>query len=131
MDPRYLPRPPFGIRFIQLDAGDVHLAHHLVMMGLSALGTDVLQALHRFEVYRPKVGGPCITDAPPRAFHQPYDRIFGKFTAGHQGARPFGELPVAYRAAQSFNMLACAGPGPMRDIAFTRLIEPHTPWIWT
>jgi len=101
------------------------------MMGLSTLGSDTLKAMHCFEIHGTNVSGPCITDAPPLPFQQPYDRVFGELAASHQGALPFGELPVACRAAQPFDMLACAGPGPMRDSALTRLVEPRTQWIWT
>ena len=51
--------------------------------------------MHGFEVHGTHVGGPCITDAPPLTFQQPYDGGFGELAAGHQGALPFRELPVA------------------------------------
>jgi hypothetical protein len=56
--------------FVQLDAGHIHLAHHLAMVGLSAMGRDVLQAMHRFEIHGTNVGSPLITDAPPLTLHQ-------------------------------------------------------------
>jgi len=62
---------------------------------LHTLGRDTLKAMHGFEVHGTHVGGPCITDAPPLTFQQPYDGGFGELAAGHQGALPFRELPVA------------------------------------
>jgi hypothetical protein len=56
---------------IQLDAGDVHLAYTLAMMGCSTLGRDTLKAMHCFASHGTNVGGPCITDAPPLTFPQP------------------------------------------------------------
>src|SRR5713101_8405031 len=117
------------MRFIQLDGGHVHLVYNLAMMGLSALGRDVLKAMHRFEIHGTNVGGPFITDAPPLTFHQPYDRVFGELAAGHQGTLPFRELPVACRTAQPFDVLVRPGPRPMRDVAFAGPIEPSTLWI--
>jgi hypothetical protein len=45
MKPRHLARTPFGMGFIQLDAGHIHLAHRLALVGLRALGRDVLKAM--------------------------------------------------------------------------------------
>src|SRR5215813_7414597 len=129
MDPRHLARTQFGMGFIQLDAGHVHLAHYLAMVGLSALGSDVLKAMHRFEIHRANVGGPLIADAPPLTFHQPYNRVFGELAAGHQGALPFRELPAACRTAQSFDVLVRPCPRPMRDVPCAGTIEPCTLWI--
>src|SRR5262245_50298360 len=72
MAPRHLTRTQFGMRRIQLDAGDVHLAYNLAMMGFSTLGSDPLQALHCFESHGTHVGGPGITDAPPLTLQPPY-----------------------------------------------------------
>jgi hypothetical protein len=117
------------MRFIQLDAGHVYLAHNLAMMSLSALGSDVLKAMHRFEIHGTNVGGPCITDTPPLTFQQPYDRVFGELAASHQGAFPFRELPVACRTAQPFDVLGRPSPRPMRDVAFAGTIEACALWI--
>src|SRR5262245_56622192 len=99
--------------------------------GLGPLRCLPLKAMHRLESHRTDGGGPLIADAPPLTFHQLYDRLFGQLTAGHQGPRPFGALPGACRAAPPFDLLARTGPGPMRNIAFTRLVAPRSAWIWT
>jgi hypothetical protein len=57
MDPRHLTRTQFGMCRIQLDAGDVHLAYTLAMMGCSMLGRDTLKAMHCFESHGTNVGG--------------------------------------------------------------------------
>jgi hypothetical protein len=49
--------------------------------------------------------------------------IFGELAAGHEGALPFGKLPVAYHTAQPFDVLVRPCPRPMRDIAFAGTIE--------
>src|SRR5262249_39661156 len=72
-----------------------------------------------------------ITDTPTLTFQQAHNCVFGEFTAGHQGALPFGKLPVVCRAAPPFNMLVCPCPGSMRDVAFAGTIEPCTLWIRT
>ena len=53
------------------------------MVGLRALRSDVLQALHRLEIDRTNIGGALITDAPSLTFHQSYDCVFRELTAGH------------------------------------------------
>ena len=131
VDPRHLAWAQFGMGFVHLDAGHVHLAHHLAMVGLSALGSDVLKAMHRFEIRRTNIGGPLVTDAPPLTFDQPSDRVFGKLAMGHQGARPFGELLVACRAAQSFDVFVRAWPRSVHDVPGTGTIKARTRWIWT
>jgi hypothetical protein len=131
MDPRHLAWTQFRMGFIPLHPWDVYRTDHLTMVGLSTLRSDVLKAMHRLEINRTNVGGALITDAPPLTFRQAYDRVFGELTAGHQRAFPFGELPVAYGAAQPFDVFVHACPRPMRDVAFTGLIEPRTLWIWT
>src|SRR5262245_41138231 len=112
--------PPAPLVFAQSAGGAPPLA-----------GRYPLETMDGLEIHSTDVGGPRIADTPPLALHQPYNRVLGQLTAGHQGALPFGELPVACRAAQPFDMLACPGPGPMRNIAFPRLVEPRTSWIWT
>jgi len=119
------------MRLIQLHALHLQVLHTLAVVRLRSLGRYPLETMDGLEIHSTDVGGPRIADAPPLAFHQPYNRVFGQLTADQQGALPFGELPVACRAAQPFDMLACTGPGPMRNIAFTRLVEPRTSWIWT
>jgi hypothetical protein len=71
MEPGHLTWPQLGMGFVQLDTGHIHRAPHLVMVSLSALGREVLKALHRCERHGTHVGGPCITDAPPLTLHQP------------------------------------------------------------
>src|SRR5262249_18673245 len=71
MDPGHLTWTQFGMGFVQLDAGHIDLAHHLVMVSLSALGRDVLEAIPRFEIYGTNAGGPPTTNTPPLTFHQP------------------------------------------------------------
>src|SRR5262252_917429 len=129
MDPRYLVRTEFRMGFVQLPPGHVHLTDNLTMVGLSTLGRDLLQAVHGFEIHRTNISGALITDAPPLTFHQLYDGIFGEPAAGHEGALPFRELPVACRTAQPFDVLVRPGPRPMRDVAFTGTIELRTLWI--
>src|SRR5262249_2318692 len=70
-----------------------------------------------------------ITDAPPLTFHQLYDGIFRELAAGHEGALPFRELPVAGRTAQPFDVLVRPGPRPMRDVASAGTIALRTLWI--
>jgi len=101
------------------------------MVSLSALGRDVLKAMHRFEIYGTNVGSPLITDAPPLTFHQPYDRVFRELAAGHQGALSFGELSIACRAAQPFDVFVRTCPRPMHDIPCAGTIEARTRWIRT
>ena len=109
---------------IQLHAGHVHVPDHLLVMGLSTLGGHTLEAIHGLEIDRTDIGGPCITDTPPLTLQQPLHGVFRQFAPGHQGPLPFGELPVACRAAQPFNVLVHPGPRPMRDVAFAGTIEP-------
>lgn len=85
--------------FIQLHPGHVHLTDNLTMVGFGTLGRDLLQAVHGFEIHRTNVSGALITDAPPLTFHQLYDGLCGELAAGHEGALPFRELPVACRTA--------------------------------
>src|SRR5262249_30724957 len=59
------------------------------------------------------VGGALITDAPPLALHQPYDRVFRERAAGHQGPRPCRALPATCRTTQPFAVLGRPGPRPM------------------
>jgi hypothetical protein len=95
---------------IPLDARHVHRPDHLAVVGLSALGSDVLQAMHRLEVNATNVSGALITDTPPLAFQQAYDRLFGELTAGHEGSLPFGAFPVACYTAQPFDVFVRACP---------------------
>jgi hypothetical protein len=60
---------------------------------------------------------------------QPYDCIFGELAAGHQGALPFRELPVADGTASPFNVLVRPGPRPMHNMAFAGMIEAGALWI--
>src|SRR5262245_36681459 len=129
MDPRYLVWTEFRMGFIQLHPGHVHPTHNLAMVGLGTLGCNLLQALHGVEIYRTNVRSALITDAPPLTFHQLYDGIFGKLAAGHEGALPFRELPVACHTAQPFDVLARPGPRPMRDVASARTIQLRTSCI--
>ena len=131
MDPGHLAWTEFRMGFIHLHPGHVHPTDNLAMVGLGTLGCHLLQAVHGFEIHRTNVSGALITDAPPLTFHQPYDGLFGELTAGHQGALPFRELPVACRTAQPFDVLVRPCPRPMRDVAFTRTIELRTLWIRT
>jgi hypothetical protein len=93
--------------FVQLHTRDVHRTDHLAMVGLSTLGSGVLQAMHRFKIHRTNVGGLLITDAPPLTFYQPYDRVFGELAAGHQGALPFGKLGRMSQRLFDVFVLAC------------------------
>ena len=129
MDPRYLARTEFRMGCVQLHPGHVHLTDYLTRVALSTLGRDLLQAVHGFEIHGTHISGACITDAPPLTFHQLYDGIFGELAAGHEGALPFRELPVAGRTAQPFDVLVHPGPRPMRDGAFAGTIELCTWWI--
>jgi hypothetical protein len=112
--------------FIQLHPWDAYRMDHLAMVGLSALRRNMLKAIHRLEIDRTNVGGAFITDAPALTLHQSYDRVFRELTAGHQRPFPFGELPVAFGAAQPFDVLVRACPRSMRDVAFAEPIEPRT-----
>jgi hypothetical protein len=115
--------------FIQLHPGHVHPTHNLAMVGLGTLGCNLLQAVHGVEIHRTHVRSALITDAPPLTLHQLYDGLFGELAAGHEGALPFRELPVACHTAQPFDVLARPGPRPMRDVAFARTIELRTVWM--
>src|SRR5215831_3198859 len=129
MDPRHLAWTQFRMSFIQLHPWDLYRTDHLAMVGLSALRSDVLKAMHRLEIHRTNVGGALITDAPSLTFDQPYDGIFGELATGHQSPLPFGKLPVACQAAQPFDVLVCACPRPMYDVPCAKTIEAGTQWI--
>jgi hypothetical protein len=107
----------------------LHVLHALPMVHLGLLGSHALQAMDSSEIHGTDIRGVLITDAPAVALEQSHGRVFGEYTVGHQGALPFGALLVACRAAQPCEMLVCPRPGTMRDGAFTRLIEPRTPWM--
>ena len=70
MAPCHLAWTQFRMGFIPLDAGHVHRTDSLAMVGLSALGSDVLHAMHRLEINGTKIGGVLITDAPPLTLQQ-------------------------------------------------------------
>src|SRR4029450_2790952 len=126
MHPLDLFGPEFRVRLIHLHPLYVHGLDYLAMMKLGPMGCHLLKPMHGLECHPTDIGGALITDAPSLTFQQSYARIFGELTAGHQGALPLGELLVTCCAAQPFDMLVGACPGPMRDVAFARLIEPHT-----
>src|SRR4030095_11844332 len=109
--------------------GHVHVPDHLLVMDLGPLGGHTLEAIHGLEIDRTDIGGAFVTDTPPLTLQQPLHGVFRQFAPGHQGPLPFGELPVAGRAAQPFNVLVPPGPRPMRDVAFAGTIEPGTVWI--
>src|SRR5262245_37694610 len=129
MHPFHLFGAQFGMRLIQLHAGHVHVPDHLLVMGLGPLGGHTLEAIHGLEIDRTYIGSARIADAPPLTFHQLHDRLFGELAAGHEGALPFRELPVACRTAQPFDVLVRPCPRPMRDVAFAGAIELRTVWI--
>ena len=78
---------------------------------------------------RALIGGALITDAPTLTFQELVHGRFWEFASGHQGPLPFGELSVACRAAQPFDVLVRPCPRPMRDVAFAGTIELRTLWI--
>jgi hypothetical protein len=131
MDPRHLAWTQLRMGLSPWPPWDVYRPDHLAMVGLSALRSDVLQAMHRLEIDRTNVGGARLTDAPALTLRESYDRGFGELTAGPQRAFPFGALPVACGAAQPFEVLVRACPRPMRAVAFAGPIEPRTLWMWT
>src|SRR2546423_9639513 len=115
--------------FIQLHAGHVHVPAYLLVMGLSALGCHTLEAILGLEIDRTDIGGAFVTDAPPLTLQQPLPGVFRQFAAGHQGPLPFGELPVACRAAPPLDVCVRACPRPMGDVAFAKPIALRTLWI--
>jgi hypothetical protein len=84
---------------IQLDTLHVYLLHNLLMMGLRTVGCHRLKPMPGLEIHRTDIGGALITDTPPLTFQELCHGRFGEFAPGHQGPLPFGELPVACRAA--------------------------------
>jgi hypothetical protein len=74
--------------FIQLPPLHLHLLDDLLVMGLGALGSDPLEAMPSLQRHVANIRGAFVTDAPALAFQEPYHRLFGQLTAGHQGALP-------------------------------------------
>jgi hypothetical protein len=101
------------MRFIQLDAGHVDLAHDLAMVDLSPLGRDLLKAMHRLESHRTNISRPCTTGAPALTFQQPYNRVFGKLTPGQQGPLALRAFAAACRTAQPFDVFVRFRPRSM------------------
>src|SRR5215510_4888980 len=99
MDPLYPSWSQFCMGLSQLDTLHVSLLHNLLMMGLRTVGGHRLKPMHGLEIHRTEIGGALITDTPPLTFQELGHGRFGEFAAGHQGPLPFGELPVACRAA--------------------------------
>src|SRR5712691_5557106 len=87
------------------------------MDGLESHGTDVRRAR--------------ITDAPALTFQELCHGRFGECAPGHQGALPFGELPVTGGAAQPFNVFVGACPRSMHDVSCVGVVASCTLWIRT
>src|SRR4029450_8041589 len=129
MHPFHLFGTQFRMRLIQLHPLHIQVLHALLVVRLGPLGSHPLEAMDGLEIHGTDVGSPLITDTPPLTFHQQYDGVFRELAAGHEGALPFRELPVACRTTQSFDVLVRPCPRPMRDVAFAGTIEPGTLWI--
>jgi hypothetical protein len=113
---------------IQLHARHLDLTGDLPMVNLGAVGSHALKPMDGLERHATDIGGPLVTDAPPLTLEQPFDRLFWQLTPGHQGPCPLGELLVAHRASQPFDMLVLACPRSMGDVAFTGAIKQRTFW---
>src|SRR5262249_51362011 len=72
-----------------------------------------------------------ITDAPALALQKLFHGRFGEFAPGHQGALPFGELPITSCAAQPFDVFVGACPRSMHDVACAGVVESCTRWMRT
>jgi hypothetical protein len=84
---------------IQLHALHIHVLHALAMVRLGSLSSQALKAMDSLEIHSTDVRCALITDTPPLTFQKLCHSRCGEFAAGHQGPLPFGELPVACRAA--------------------------------
>src|SRR5678815_2917971 len=131
MHPCHLFGTQFGMRLIPLHALHLHVRHTLVMMRLGPLRRYVLKAMNGLEIHGTNVRRALLTDAPALTFQELFHGRFWEFAPGHQGALPFGELPVTGGAAQPFDVFVRPGPRSMRDVAFTRTIKPGTLGIRT
>jgi hypothetical protein len=127
--PCHLWRTQFRMGLIPWHALPIHGRHALPMGRGGPLGRHALQALDRRASHGPAGRGPLRTAAPSLPLPPSYDGVCGELTAGHQGARPCGALLGAGGAAQPFDLLVGACPGPRRAVAFARRIAPHPPWI--
>ena len=90
-----------------------------------------LEAMDCLDFHIANVRSPFIADAPALTFQEPFHSRLGELATGHQGALPFGELPVAGRAPQPFDVFVRAGPRPMYDVPCAWTIEARTLWIRT
>src|SRR5262247_1526602 len=129
MDPFDLFGTEFGRRLIPLHTRHLHVLYALPMMGLGTMRGHALEAMDRLDLHITNICSAFVADTPPLTLHQPYDRVFRELAASHQGPLPFGELSVAYRAAQPFDVLVRPGPRPMRDVACAGTVELCTLWI--
>src|SRR5919198_3887673 len=129
MDPFDLFGTEFGMRLIQLHTRHLHVLHALPMMGLGTMCSHALEAMDRLDLHSTTICSAFVADTPPLTLHQPYDRVFRELAASPQGPLRFGELSVAYRAAQPFDVLVRPGPRPMRDVAYAGTVELCTVWI--
>src|SRR5262245_51862632 len=129
MDPFDLFGTELGMRLIQLHTCHLHVLYALPMMGLGTMRGHALEAMDRLDLHITNICSAFVADTPPLTLYQPYDRVFRELAASHQGPLPFGELSVAYRAAQPFDVLVRPGPRPMRDVACAGTVELCTLWI--
>src|SRR5262249_11366580 len=131
MYPFHLFGTEFGMRLIQLHALHLHVLHPLAMVRLGPLCSHVLKAMDSLEIHGTDVRRALITDAPALAFQKLFHGRFGEFAPGHQGALPFGELPITSCTAQPVDVFVCACPRSMHDVAFAGVVESCTLWIRT
>jgi hypothetical protein len=131
MHPFYLFGTAFGMRLIQLHPLHRHVLHTLAMMRLGAMSGHALEAMDRLDLHSTNVRRPFIADAPALTFQEPFHSCLGELATGHQGPLAFGELSVACRAAQPFDVFVRACPRPMHNVPFTGTIKARTLWIWT
>jgi hypothetical protein len=76
MDPLHLFGTQFGMGFIQLHAGHIHVLDHLLVMALGTPSGDTLETIHGLEIHGTDIGGALITHAPPLTLQQLLHGVF-------------------------------------------------------
>jgi hypothetical protein len=107
--------PPCGVPLVQLDRLDPQVTRALLMVLLSPLGGDVLEAVHGLDVDPTEVSGPCVTDAPALTLQQPLPGLRGPLGAFHPRPPTRGELLPTRLAAPPLEVLVLAGPRAVGD----------------